>query len=586
MRRSAIVGGDHPELRRLQMLTFDVVPPALNPVPSCAMIEEERMVRGGRISRPFALLSTWGGLCLFHKDPTRALENKLSSVSGHLITYLNDEYETTDHFKLASSDKCFFIAGKQSIWEMDVNGNLIGEYDIMPDLPFNADVTPLSMVCDNQWVACSHKIESGDEVYGAITLIECDDVINVGVHDHRAISDIIVLSNVIQTHRGVVNEDDSYADPIMLSPMCFVAGPPDNRQMYLIKKYKLVDSHDNERFEWRVANFNETPSVEFDVIEEYRGTASWALTGVQNARATSASDQCASMFPSHFRDFQRLNPMSPFFYPSHVMDPTFGGILDNPQRDTDPLIAPVFYDMYSEGQNVHRYATDVALTAYQRAFEIAADSETKYSFDGKPLLKSMAMMHLLEDRMPLRLASWEVCALLTDENHLQIRSMIEMTENDVTHQLTCRSRLSDYKLTTDPVALCGTSQNEQFCLCSAGPSGFLFERFALGANPVAMTSHRRFDPIRRMRQVTPMVISLGKRHRGSSDSASAAAASPLPPPPLAAPAPAALPLSPRSLRAARLRFFGNQGNQGGSRKTIKRSKKHQRPRSRRSYRKH
>ena len=125
MRKSAIVD-EHPELRRLQAFTFDVAPPALNLVPSCAMMEERKVI-GGRITRPFALLSTWCGLCLFHKDPSRALENKLISVSTQTITELNT-YEP-DKFKLASSDKCFFVAGERSIWKMDVNGNLILEYE-------------------------------------------------------------------------------------------------------------------------------------------------------------------------------------------------------------------------------------------------------------------------------------------------------------------------------------------------------------------------------------------------------------------------------------------------------------------------
>ena len=597
MRKSAIVG-EHPELLRLQAFTFDVVPPemngmgwvALNPVPSCAMIEEERTIREGRshISRPFALLSTWGsGLCLFHKNETNPLENKLKLVSTRFITDLNEVYETDD-FKLASSDTHFFVAGERTIWEMDVNGDLSWVYEpIIPNIQDDVGSTPLSMVCDNQWVACSHKVEVDDGVdtleYGVITLMECDD--------RRRINHSIVLTPLISTSHGS-DIDDSYLNPIMLSPMCFMAGPSNARKMYYIEEYKLYDAMENETVEWRVANFDETTDEEFEVVKEYKTRA---RPDVEYARAR-ASDQCASMFPSHFRDFQRLNRISPFFYPHHVMDPGFGGLRDDAMKtksDVDPLIAPVFYDASLQGHNVHRCATEVALNAYQRAFVIAADGATHEQLEeyferampdarlmqrhhAQNFLNSMAMMYLLEDRMPTRLASWEVCALLTDENHLQIRSMIEMTENDMTHELTCDSRLSDYKLSDDPVALCGTSQDKQFCLCSAGQSGFLFERFAWGANPMMVRSIP-FDIMRPMRPAAAPLAAAAAAHL-----AAAAAAAPLAAAPLAAAA-AAAPLSPRSLRAARMGFFGNSGgNQGGSRKTIKRNKKHKRTKSRRT----
>jgi hypothetical protein len=484
---------DYQDLYRLQSFSVVIpVPPNItNDYPSCAMITG---VKG-----EFSILSTCSGLCLFRGSPS-----DLKMVQAADIDTLNqignaNEYKVTssnDHFYVATNDE----AGDAMIYKLNKDGVIVSDYRLRPRDYVENKV--ISIVCDGEWVACSYGTEKElhDEVdiierSGKIILLSCDD-------DWFRHEIVLEPTDPIFPARGW---DHAYDNPIMLSPSCFVAGRPDNRKMFLIKKYDM----DGDVF-YRVANWDETLHAENQVVWEITesGNDPEDLSKPLNSRG-SVHEKCSNFLPKNFRDFQRLNSFSAFFYPFN-----FPMALDKERRPIVKIF-PGRHKVSVHGTQAEfkSYDTFMDIASHRvppdemKAIEKQAEDKIKRLTAGRSVdpstiiefIKSEIAISLLDKLSREELTLWEVCALLTRGNPLdpqnppqppepqvlQISAMFQQF-NDEHDVRMCEPRTLSYELNDNPVALCRPSDSDdtqpQFCLTSFDNTSntFLFERFLWG----------------------------------------------------------------------------------------------------------
>jgi len=428
----------HDNLQQVQGLSIDLthllheMEMEVNEFPACAMIEKPKL----------SILSTCLGLRLFQKRGP--ISSDLKMVDCEFITTMNDDYELDflHELKLTTDDECFYIAGRDKIWKIKSDGDHLNDLDVVPPGVVGIESHPLSLVCDGEWIASSHhqttKVRPDDadadeddafqiKERGLITLMRCDH-----------------FDSTLQIRL----DHADHSNPILLSPLCFMGGPPTQRHMFLLKQYSFWNETEQELSHGiRIANFDETQAEEMHEVK-----TNLMRKDIVQSEARD-SEQCATMFPTHFRDFQRLHRSSPFFYPSFGQhSPWWDGKNDVKMIVADDSTHPENQQFRNSLVHIHtaRIPWDAAKAAHA-----ARES-------------------------PDNVSDWEVCALLKDggdHSSLQIRSKIHVRPPPL---LLCECSLSEYELNDVPVALCGTSFDDQFCLSSMSENVFLFERIVWG----------------------------------------------------------------------------------------------------------